>query len=119
MKRSLPLLATIAFVCGCTAKPPTRAEQAIKPQIADTFLPDIERVRSKPASSEEVDATLHRIFGQAVIASHADHSFVTGDFNGDGSPDLAVIAWPAKTKLGTINGELANWTIQDADQFFT
>lgn len=119
MKRSVPFLAAIALVCSCNTKPPTRVEQPVKQQAAETFLPDLGRVVSKPASSKEVDATLHRIFGQTVVAIHAEHSFVTGDFNGDGSPDLAVIVLPAKSKLAMINGELANWTIQDADQFFT
>jgi len=119
MKRNLPWLAAISFLCGCNAKPSTRLEQPIKEQTADTSLPDIGTGHSKSASPEEVDATLQRIFGRLVIANRADHSSVTGDFNGDGSLDLAVIVLSVKTELGMINGELANWTIQDADQFFT
>lgn len=119
MKRNSLWVAAIAFLCGCTAKPPTRVEEPIKQNAAKTFLPNSSRVVSRPASAKEVDATLQRIFGQVVVVNHGDHSFVTGDFNGDGSPDLAVIVFPLKTRLGALNDELANWTVQDATQFFT
>src|SRR5262249_11265050 len=38
--------------------------------------------------------------------------------NGDDSQDLAIIVRPAPGRLEDINGELANWIIQDADMFF-
>ena len=41
-----------------------------------------------------------------------------GDFNGDQSEDLAVIARPALEKLDEINNELSNWILQDADKAF-
>lgn len=119
MKRNSLWLAGIAFLCACTAKPPSRVEEAVKQNSPSTFLPNISRVVSRPASPKEVDAALQRVFGQVLIAEQADHSFVVGDFNGDGSPDLAVMVMPVKAKLGMINDELANWTIQDADHFFT
>ncbi|HKR29202.1 MAG TPA: hypothetical protein VJT08_01920, partial [Terriglobales bacterium] len=119
MKRNSLWLAMIAFLCACTAKPPTRVEEPIKQNTAKTSPPNASRVPSRAASAKEVDATLQRIFGRAVVADRGDHSFVNGDFNGDGSQDLAVIVLPLKTKLGIINDELANWTVQDATQFFT
>jgi hypothetical protein len=78
MKRNLPWLAAVVFLCGCNTKAPTRLEQPIKAQTADTSLSDIARVPSKPASRKDVDAALHRIFGPLVNANHADGSFVTG-----------------------------------------
>jgi len=39
---------------------------------------------------------------------------VAGDFNGDGSEDLAVVARSRAGKLTRINHELANWTLQDS-----
>jgi len=40
-------------------------------------------------------------------------SFVVGDFNGDGSEDLAVVSKESETSLGEINNELANWILED------
>ncbi len=119
MTRKYLWMAALAFVCACTAKPPARVEEPIKQNTGNAFLPNPSRALSRPASEKEVDATLERIFGQLVVADRGDQSFVTGDFNGDGSADLAVIVFPLKTKVGTINDELANWTVQDAAQFFT
>lgn len=119
MKRTYLWLTTIAFLCACTAKPPTRVEEPIKQTTVNPLSPNVSRVPPRSASSKEVDAALQRIFGQVVVASRRNHSFVTGDFNGDGSTDLAVIVFPLKTKVGTINDELANWTVQDAAQSFT
>lgn len=73
---------------------------------------------SAPATSVEVNAALHRVFSDAVSSTSQQHSFATGDFNGDGSQDLAVFVRPAVSKLKTLNDPLANWTIQDATQAF-
>jgi hypothetical protein len=75
------------------------------------------RVNSTPATSAEVNAALHRIFADAVSAT-SQHSFATGDFNGDGSPDLAALVQPEESKLKSLNDPLANWTIQDATHAF-
>lgn len=71
-----------------------------------------------PPTQTEVEAALHRIFGDDLIATANNQSFIAGDFNGDQSEDLAVIARPAMGKLDDLNNELANWTIQDADKAF-
>jgi hypothetical protein len=71
-----------------------------------------------PPTQAEVEAALHRIFGDDLIATDNSQSFIAGDFNGDQSEDLAVIARPAATKLDDVNAELANWIIQDADKAF-
>jgi hypothetical protein len=39
--------------------------------------------------------------------------FAVGDFNGDGSEDLAVPVKPNENSLGEINSELANWLLED------
>jgi hypothetical protein len=41
---------------------------------------------------------------------------MVGDFNGDGSEDLAIVARPKDARLPEINSEFANWIIQDAEQ---
>jgi len=76
-----------------------------------------ERIGSPP-TSVEVKATLHRIFRDAVSSTAQEHSFTTGDFNGDGSPDLAALVLPVDAELKLLNDPLANWTVQDATQAF-
>ena len=113
------LLCASLVLCGCTNKQTVQFEKPVTQNRANTFLPAVPQMLSRPASQREVDVTVRRIFGELVIPQLTEDSFATGDFNGDGSPDLAVVVRPAKTKLGIINDELANWTIQDAEHFFS
>jgi len=48
-----------------------------------------------------------------VTWAGSNDSFAAGDFNGDGSPDLAIVVKPAPGKLTEINSQVANWIIQD------
>jgi hypothetical protein len=63
-----------------------------------------------PPRPEEVRAAVARVYKDAMTidASHSP-GYVTGDFNGDGSEDIAVVVRPAKGKLEEINSEVANW----------
>jgi exoribonuclease R len=70
-----------------------------------------------PPSQDQVEAAFHRVFGDSLIASTSSRAFfIVGDFNGDESEDLALIARSAPGKLQEVNSELSNWTIQDADK---
>jgi hypothetical protein len=71
-----------------------------------------------PPTRAEVEAAFHRVFGNDLVITASSRSFIVGDFNGDQSEDLAVIARPAAGKLDDVNNELANWIIQDADKAF-
>jgi hypothetical protein len=71
-----------------------------------------------PPTQAEVKAAFQRVFGSDLIAQFAPQDFIVGDFNGDESEDIAIIARPAPGKLDDINNELANWSIQDADKAF-
>jgi hypothetical protein len=72
-----------------------------------------------PPTKAEVEAAFHRVFGDNLVANIADSQFfIVGDFNGDESEDIAIIARPARGKLDDINSEFANWIIQDADKAF-
>src|SRR5262249_6196846 len=55
-----------------------------------------------------------RVFQKAVVID-AEHkpNFVTGDFNGDGSQDIAVVVRPADGMLSEINSEVANWILEN------
>lgn len=39
--------------------------------------------------------------------------FVTGDFNGDGSEDIAIAVTPVTRMIDEINSEFANWILAD------
>jgi hypothetical protein len=107
---------------GCNAKsknaalvekPISAATPQPSPAAAATPAPKL-----PPPTQAEVTAAFQRVFGSDLIAQSGSHSFIVGDFNGDESEDIAVIARPAPGKLDDINNELANWIIQDADKAF-
>lgn len=110
-------------LAGCNRKDapvaPVRAEQPVAAVPAQPKPPQPEPSQARPATLEEAMSALKRVFGDDVAASRGFNPvFMTGDFNGDGIEDLAVIVRPAASKLGEVNDELANWILQDADRYF-
>ena len=111
----------LAVLAGC--KSHSNQSQLVEKPISTATpqpSPDVSATAAQklPAPSEtEVEAAFHRVFGDDLTLSNANRPFfIQGDFNGDGSEDLALIARPAPGKLHDINSELANWIIQDADK---
>lgn len=69
---------------------------------------------AKPPTPAEARLALERIYKLALVFDESrPDPFVAGDFNGDGSVDLAVAVRPAGNMLGEINSELANWIVAD------
>lgn len=68
-----------------------------------------------PPKPEEIEDAVARVFQKTATADNErpQKSFVVGDFNGDGSEDLAVVVKPSEGGLVEINSELANWTLED------
>lgn len=67
-----------------------------------------------PPSELEVRNTLARIYGKTLSVNKQRQSwFFAGDFNSDGSEDLAVIVLPNSGKLKELNSEVANWILDD------
>jgi hypothetical protein len=66
-----------------------------------------------PPRAGEVVTVLYRAFGNAVEMER-DRAAI-GDFNGDGSPDLAVDVRAADAHAAEINDPVANWTVQDCE----
>lgn len=69
---------------------------------------------AKSGTNAEARASLERVYKQAVAVDESrPDSFITGDFNGDGSGDLAVAVKPARDMLGEINSDFPNWIVAD------
>jgi hypothetical protein len=93
---------------------PVPANAQPTPQPASTPVPKL-----PPPTKAEVETAFHRVFGDSLVAERGTAQFfIVGDFNGDASEDLAVLARPAPGKLDDVNSELSNWIIQDADKAF-
>lgn len=71
-----------------------------------------------PPTQAEVKSAFQRVFGDDLVARYGPDSFIVGDFNGDQSEDIAIVARPAPGKIEDVNSELSNWIIQDANSAF-
>jgi len=107
--------------CARPAQPDGEGATAPTPQQAQTTTATPALSKSDEAASatppvtlEEVRGVVAHIYRDAVVVE-ADRAapFVVGDFNGDGSEDLAVLVRPAAGKLSEVNGEYANWITED------
>ena len=114
----------LCVLLGCKTKSSKDEMQVEKPIAVTTPQPVAQKTaepaaKLPPPTMAEVEAAFHRVFGEALTAERsATPVYLVGDFNGDESEDLAVIARPAPGKLDDVNNELANWTVQDADKAF-
>jgi hypothetical protein len=62
----------------------------------------------------EVNDAVARVFAKVANPGTAPNTnFVIGDFNGDGSEDLAVVVKPNDDKIAEVNDEMANWILED------
>lgn len=114
----------LATLPGCTSNHAQNVEKPIAvatPQPTPAASPVLPP-KLPPPTKAQVKEAVSRAFGEALIAQVEDASgtatFIVGDFNGDQSEDLAVIARPAPGKLDEVNNELSNWIVQDADKAF-
>ncbi|HEX5601781.1 MAG TPA: hypothetical protein VFX63_04490 [Pyrinomonadaceae bacterium] len=103
-------IALMLCACGSSKRPPVEAPPvAYQPSPQST--PPIQLTSVSAPKPSEVEQTVKRIFKDAaVIDSNYNPSFLSGDFNGDGSQDLAVILKPAKLDL--MNQELPPWLVR-------
>ncbi len=139
MRRAIPSLVVIIVLLFCSACTDTREQQpdvvnapppaptqsaapvapATPPttQSAPTPAGSASAPAATPATpppAAEVNDKLTRIF-QGVVqpdATRTDNALV-GDFNGDGSEDIAVVVKPDPAKLADINSEVAAWILND------
>ena len=117
---ALALLALAAGVVFSTAL--IRAPHVESPLPPSPAAPEHPRAPvgdadfSPPRAGEAV-TVLYRVFGNTVEMER--DAAAVGDFNGDGSPDLAVDVRAAEGSTAEINDPLANWTVQDCESSAT
>jgi hypothetical protein len=99
---------------ACTSNS-SRVERPITVEASTAKPPGLPKAVPAPAPTpQEAREVVARLFGEDVVVAGGDTPTVlAGDFNGDDSTDLAVAVKPAPNKLGEINAELANWTVQN------
>src|SRR5689334_18177371 len=109
---SLILILTIPAFAGCSSTKPAVAEQAPPTyQATPESMPAATTLAAAPKLPEVVEA-VKRVFKDAAVV-HPDYksSFLTGDFNGDKSQDLAVVVKPAN--LAEMNQQFPTWLLRD------
>jgi hypothetical protein len=102
------------FVAAChSAKVETAT--APKPVAAPSAEPTY---KPGPQPTEaEVREVIVRNYKDAVVIDNTQSTpFLTGDFNGDDSEDVAVVVKPGKGKLPELNSEYSNWILEDPHQ---
>ncbi len=113
--RALIFSLVCVLLAGCSRKPADDQPQAkVAPAAVTLGGPTLAGQELQSPDVKDVVATVERIFGNAAVADPAPQ-FVAGDFNADGSVDLAVVVHPVD--LETINSEVANWIREDVNRF--
>lgn len=118
-------LAAVMLI-GCSKSSDTARTPELQPQpVSMPSLPAVAQSTPTPTppkelappKTEEVNDAVVRVFNKAAtVDSNYTPSVLVGDFNGDGSPDIAVAMKPNPDALAEINSEFANWTLEDAKQ---
>lgn len=115
----LCLLAACIVSSACRDSASTGGNSSPQPSPSDanrtTAADERPTLEAKPPTPAEARSALERIYKLAVVFDESrPDPFVAGDFNGDGSGDLAVAVRPESSRLGEINDELlANWIVAD------
>jgi hypothetical protein len=96
---------------------PANQEAPVAPTQPDANAQPTATPAPTPSSTpqtEEVRAALQRIYKDAVaFDERAARAAVVGDFNGDGSEDIAFAARPSAGKVAELNDDLSNWIVVD------
>src|SRR6185503_3908606 len=111
MRTIISCLVFALMVCGCSQSKRQVAETAPPAYQPSPESTPVRLTAPAAAKTAEVQEAVKRIFKDAaVVDTNYNPSFLAGDFNGDGSQDLAVILKPVKLDL--INQDLPPWLIR-------
>jgi hypothetical protein len=123
-KLRLLLLAASVTSAACTetARPQSAREGSTTPtprQTQTAAAPPAQTTAdaspsATPPPLADVQGALARVYHDAVtLQTGRGTPYVVGDFNGDGSQDIAFVVTPSKGKLPQINSEYASWLVGD------
>jgi hypothetical protein len=109
----LSFLFTTLLATGCSNSKPALVEKA---PVAYQATPESTPVPVDVAATPklpEVEEAVKRVFKDTAVV-HPDYksSFLTGDFNGDTSQDLAVVLKPVPEKIAEMNQQ-PTWLLRD------
>jgi hypothetical protein len=111
--RTVILIVLTLTLCACSSTAKRSVAEAPPPayQPSPESTPvQLTAVTSAPKQSE-VQEAIKRVFKDAaVVDTNYNPSFLAGDFNGDGSQDIAVVVKPVK--LDEMNQELPPWLVR-------
>jgi hypothetical protein len=111
MHRALAVLLALAaagLILWSRLTPPALPQAEGRPGPAPARPSPPTFASPSPPTSSEVETAVERVFrGAARIAGGAPP--LAGDFNGDGSMDLAVVVRPDAGSLEAFNGAFPNW----------
>ena len=87
------------------------------PTLAHSASPQpSQRPGGQPTEAELRDV-IRRNYEDAVTIDNSQSTpFLVGDFNGDGSEDIAIVVKAGKGKLSELNSEYVNWILEDPHQ---
>jgi hypothetical protein len=107
----LIVLALLFCACNSTSKGPVAEAPPPSYQPTPESTPVQLPVATAAPKQSEVQEAVKRVFKDAaVIDTNYKPSFLAGDFNGDGSEDIAVVVKPVK--LDEMNQELPPWLVR-------
>jgi hypothetical protein len=112
------LIFVLCFLSACSTekKPVVEAQPSATatPTPANPGQPGQLAAKLPPPELPAVEQAVKRVFKDAVLIDNTRQPmFIAGDFNGDGSQDIAVVLKPAPDKLAEMNEEFPNWILRD------
>lgn len=106
------LIAVCAFLFGCATAEKPRAEAPPSPVVQADQPQQMSNL--PPPELSTVQEAVKRVFkDSALIDTSRKPVFITGDFNGDLSQDIAVVLKPVPEKLPDLNEEFPTWILRD------
>ena len=114
MRTMIPCLFVIALMlCACSSQSKRQVAEAPPPAYHPSPESTPVRLTAAPTPKvSEVQEAVKRVFKDAVVIEpRYNPNFLAGDFNGDGSQDIAVVLKPARLDL--MNQELPPWLVRE------
>jgi hypothetical protein len=99
------------FCFGCASKPSDRGSTSGE---GSQISQPLETTQAATPRLSEVEEAVKRVFkDNALIDQDYKPSFAVGDFNGDRSPDVAVVLKVAQGKTSQMNQQFPPWILKD------